>query len=39
MNGAQYRNWITGHQREIVLYGLLFLAGFQFGRVSGRHER
>ena len=39
MTRREFRDWIAANQREIILYGLLFLAGFNFGRVAGRHER
>ena len=38
MTGAGLRDWVARNQREIVLAGLLMLAGFQFGRAAGRIE-
>lgn len=39
MTKAEVRDWVADNQRELLLAGLGFLAGFQFGRVAGRHER
>jgi hypothetical protein len=39
MTRSELRNWVTGNQREILLFGLGLLAGWQFGRVAGRHEK
>lgn len=39
MSYAEMRGWIARNQREILLASLLWLAGFQFGRVAGRIEQ
>ena len=39
MTRTEFRNWIAANQRELLLAGLGLLAGWQFGRVAGRHER
>jgi hypothetical protein len=38
MTRTGFRGWVTGNQQEILIFGLALLAGWQFGRVAGRHE-
>jgi hypothetical protein len=39
MTRTGFRGWVAGNQREILLVSLAMLAGWQFGRVAGRHEK
>ncbi len=38
MTCTEARDWVARNQREILICGLLWLSGFQFGRVAGRLE-
>jgi hypothetical protein len=38
MTRTGFRNWVAANQREILLAGLILLAGWQFGRAAGRIE-